>query len=633
MGLIDSFYFSFASDAKKLDDGLQESGKKTEELEKKLNRTDDAANQLGENFQKVAVSVGKAFAAFYSFRELKRLTEETTDHTFSIRQQALALNMSVEGLSKWQQAVRLSGGTADSANASIRSLRDRFVEMSRFGGIMGPEAMALKSLGLSNADMKASINNPMIAMRKVAGAFEGKSATQQLFLGKQLGFDLGTITLLSQGRKGLDEIIARQNELGFVTEKDAAATAKFKFQTIELNLVWENSKRLLMQDLYPALTWFAKKLEQVLLFLKDHKPFVVGFFAAATVGMALLNAEALITALAFGGMAALVVGVGVAVAALADDIYNFVQGNDSLIGRAVKKWPVLGEVFRSIGQIIKMEWDGAKQIFEDFYAWSVKLGIPWEALGNMIEKVWGYIKDAPIDVINWFGGKISGMTGGVYTLIGSGKSAGAKPLAFDKSGTGSGLAKQLMAMGWTAEQAAGIAGNLMQESGGNPGIGNTSGHYGLAQWSKERQADFKAWSGHDMAGTSTEEQLRFLNYEMTQGKWKKAGDKIRATNTISGAAMATSDHYEIPGAAEANNSKRVQYAQQAMAGMSRNPLNNMNSSSISNSSMASSHSVQVGDITVNTQATNGDEVAAALNKTIYGHLRQTLDHYSDGVAI
>ena len=116
------------------------------------------------------------------------------------------------------------------------------------------------------------------------------------------------------------------------------------------------------------------------------------------------------------------------------------------------------------------------------------------------------------------------------------------------SKTTSSLMRAIMGMGYTQEAAAGIAANLMDESGGNPAVVNGS-HYGIAQWDTNRQADFAAKYGHDIHGSSLQEQLAFLNYELTEGKYKDVGDKIRGggpEGTAYGSGYLMSTGYEKP---------------------------------------------------------------------------------------
>lgn len=108
-----------------------------------------------------------------------------------------------------------------------------------------------------------------------------------------------------------------------------------------------------------------------------------------------------------------------------------------------------------------------------------------------------------------------------------------------------------MDRGWSQAQATGIVANLQQESGLNHKAENKNGMYGLAQWDTKRRAEFKKIMGMDIKESKREHQLAFIQYELTQGKEKAAGDKLRATKTKEEAAMSFSRNYERPGLNEA----------------------------------------------------------------------------------
>jgi len=125
----------------------------------------------------------------------------------------------------------------------------------------------------------------------------------------------------------------------------------------------------------------------------------------------------------------------------------------------------------------------------------------------------------------------------------------------------------LQGKGWTQAQAQGIVANFQVESGVNlntSAVGDAGQAYGIAQWHPDRQAAFQAYTGTPIQGSSLQQQLDFANYELTQGKEKSAGNKIRATSTAADAAAATDQYYErSDGTAR---SKRMTYANNLAAG-------------------------------------------------------------------
>ncbi len=144
------------------------------------------------------------------------------------------------------------------------------------------------------------------------------------------------------------------------------------------------------------------------------------------------------------------------------------------------------------------------------------------------------------------------------------KAAVERQAAGEVASTAKYIKEKLMAKGWSAEQASGITASFQQESDLDPSRMNSkSGAYGLGQWlSKDRVANFKAFAGRDLKGSSLDQQIDFFHHEVTKGSEIPAGDKLRATRTAEDAARIHSTEYERPGADEANIPRRQRLAAQ-----------------------------------------------------------------------
>lgn len=116
-------------------------------------------------------------------------------------------------------------------------------------------------------------------------------------------------------------------------------------------------------------------------------------------------------------------------------------------------------------------------------------------------------------------------------------------------------------MGWTRDQAAGIVANLKHESNMDPrAVGDNGKAYGIAQWHPDRQKNFERWAGKSIRDSNLEEQLAFVNYELTHGAERRAGDLLRAAQNAGQAGEIVSRHYERPLLRDAEAAKRAQSA-------------------------------------------------------------------------
>ena len=104
-----------------------------------------------------------------------------------------------------------------------------------------------------------------------------------------------------------------------------------------------------------------------------------------------------------------------------------------------------------------------------------------------------------------------------------------------------------MSKGLTRAQAAGIAGNMLFESGFNPSaVGDGGTSFGVAQWHNGRGSAMKQWTvAHGYSSTSFKGQLEYLWHELNNSE-SNALSKLRATSTPYDAGMAFCRYFERP---------------------------------------------------------------------------------------
>ncbi|MBR7961252.1 phage tail tape measure protein [Burkholderia vietnamiensis] len=124
-----------------------------------------------------------------------------------------------------------------------------------------------------------------------------------------------------------------------------------------------------------------------------------------------------------------------------------------------------------------------------------------------------------------------------------------------------GVVDRLQKMGWTKEQAAGLAANFWQESLFNPNAIGDNGHaYGIGQWHEDRQEEFKKLFGIDIRKSTLDQQLQFADYELRRGNEQKAGRALMGATSAQDAGSIVSRLYERPADAAGEASRRGQMA-------------------------------------------------------------------------
>lgn len=130
------------------------------------------------------------------------------------------------------------------------------------------------------------------------------------------------------------------------------------------------------------------------------------------------------------------------------------------------------------------------------------------------------------------------------------------------------IQQKLMSMGFTASAAAGVVGNLVQESGlRTDAIGDNGTSGGLAQWHNERWEALKRFAaarGKDWTDLDT--QIEFLAEEM-RTSYAETYAKMQHAELPEIAGQIMTDEYEIPDPASANYSQRRANARAAYEAM------------------------------------------------------------------
>lgn len=212
-------------------------------------------------------------------------------------------------------------------------------------------------------------------------------------------------------------------------------------------------------------------------------------------------------------------GIKETVSSIATAIVNIGAIILPILGKIAEGWKLIYELVRNTGTAIN-------NILPESWGNNIGAGTAW-----LLEKL--------------------GIDNVVYNMAtgGGGVSAGGESIT---AGNSDALVQKFMSWGWTREQAAGIVANLKHESGYNPNaVGDGGQAYGIAQWHPDRQEAFRRWSGKDIRQSTLDDQLGFVQYELTMGAEKRAGDMLKATRNAQQAGDVVSRYYERPAAVEA----------------------------------------------------------------------------------
>jgi hypothetical protein len=383
VSILDKFLILFETDAGDAKDDIEGLG--------------GALDDTEESAQGAALSIGDLAAAFVALSAIKSSIFDTAFNTDTVGKFSETLGFNIEKVDAWGAAVERNGGSAESFRGSISALNDQLTDLAIDGG--GAAAQTLARLGIDANNAEGGLKGVFDLLPEIADSFQNLSKEESFGFGKRLGLDQGTILLLQQGRVAVSDLVNQQMQLGGMTEESYRASAEFNDELDNTGRAFDSLAQEANTTILPFLSNMLRGLQSVVEWMKQHKEFMVGFFAAiATAIMVLLIPAIKAMSATFaqsklGKVAVMIMTIGTAFAALYEDVKRYTEGQSSFIGSLFEKYQWLEEGVKAAIDGIIWAWDQATSIFD----W-VKLfhTDPLSALDKMkdsITALWEYIKN------------------------------------------------------------------------------------------------------------------------------------------------------------------------------------------------------------------------------------------------
>lgn len=522
----------------------------------------------------ITKSATKFLAVIGGSYAMKRFIEQQVESSAALDRLSRNLNENVSTLSAWSNAAEGAGGSASGLQGTLDMLSRAQTDLQ----LTGQSGLIpyFSALGLSIADVQGRAKPATQLLVDLADRFSQMDRTTANNMGRSMGIDQGTMNLLLKGRAEVELLVKRQREQNAVTKLQAEQASRLQAAIIGSRQSFEAFGRELLSKATPALEKVFAILSDLGDWARENKEFVEAMLTIIAVGLGAIGAALIpinLTVVALLGLAA-------ALALVWQDYKTFERGGDAL-GPWAKWLPGIKATIEGIKTISRTLMDAGFRMASflimtyEFYS------------GN--KKAARRAADA----------MLRGMPAGEAAAAAPGGGGAMTPQKFFES------------KGWSAAQAAGIVANLQAESNLNPGATGDNGKaYGIAQWHPDRQAAFAKWAGKDIKGSTLDEQLAFVHYEMTEGGEKRAGSALRGALTAQRAGEIVSRNYERPGDADGEALRRGQRARalllgipgaaQAASGAGARPSGSGPSSTTTNT---------IGEIKVYTAATDAEGIA------------------------
>lgn len=403
--ILDALKYIIQADTSQAATGIAKTRKSTDDLTEAMKKTEATAKKTTDSMVGFAKSIlgflGVALSAGAALNGAMKRAENVT----GMLRLAEAIGVSVS-------EVDALGGAFDRAGVGAAKSQDLMIKLTEAIGrgitdVGSTEAKVFAGLGISLKDAQGKALGADQAILKIAGAVDGLGeATARVKL-KDLGItDPATVELLIRGRQELERLVRVQKEQGVVSKESAENARKF---TNVLNGLRSSSGQMfdsVLDKLIPTLTKIIEWLSKVIDYAGEHKDAIVGFFIAIGAAVAYFYLPSMIAAAAATLAAtwpilAIGAAIGLAAAAFAliyDDIMNFIEGNNSMIGEIFKKYPmvekiVMGliQVFKDYFKIVSWVFENAGKIIGSFADDAVKT---LDAMGKSIKAIFDWLVGA-----------------------------------------------------------------------------------------------------------------------------------------------------------------------------------------------------------------------------------------------
>ncbi len=523
-----------------------------EQIEQQAGDTESSIKRLAKSIVGMVGTYLALDAAVGSFNA-------TVTELEAIGRTADALGLPVEDVDAFGRAMVAMGGDAEGARDSLVDMAESMGEALQDAESGRAEVYA--KLGISLRDANGEAINATEGVLRLADAVQGMSQEEAIFRVKELGItDNRTVEMVLKGRKELERMLGVQKEQSGVTKESIENARRYTESLNGFKASVGSAGQSIMQAMIPALTTIVDWLRKGMDWASEHKDVIVGFLAAVAAVVAAVYLPAMIAAAA-ATLAATwpLIAIGAVIAAVAaafalayDDVMNFIDGNDSLIGQVLERFPAVGDAVKSLIGFFGAAWEGIKTFASAVLEAVAPLAGPFSELFGSI----GALAQA-------FLGIMGAVVGQIVSLLGT-----------DMAGAFTGMSEVI-----------GFVMNGVVETI-KTAVGIITGALNLAS---------------------------------------------TAINKIAGAASSVAGFFGIGGEDAAQG---VEAGQQAVAQANASPLNSTTSNAISNTVASTNKetNVQVGEVIVNTQATDAQGIAGDVGGSLNEQLAQVDAEFSTGVA-
>lgn len=358
-GIIDSMFIALGLDPGDAEKALDRFDKQMSDTFKKMPDTvDKSLSQVDNSFKNVFGGIMRnVIAPLTAALSVKALFGSYLKGADALGKAADRLGVNGEALHAWSEAAARAGGSSEAFQGSLKQLNQGVQEFKTLGE--GRSKKVLEAMGFTQASFdaaKGGTSDIFDVLTKLSEKAETMDKMQFNAFASRLGIDQGTISLLQQGSKGLEEAIQRQKELGTYSERDMEITARFNKTLADMKQAFQSAAAIVLRVVVPVLTFLSEKLTKGISFMRKHEPFVVAFFSGLAIVLTAMLLPAIkkvqaafmswLTNPVILGAALLITGIALVI----DDLITYIRGGNSALESFWKKFGTAEEVAKKLSK-------------------------------------------------------------------------------------------------------------------------------------------------------------------------------------------------------------------------------------------------------------------------------------------
>lgn len=358
--ILETFYILFKTNADDVQKGTKKAKSETDKFGKSITESENRTKAVGEAFTGVVESVGLALAGVLAVGKAIETVNKTIQQTQALRITSMATGDTPQQIDAIERAAKRFGATTEETQGVLKSLNSQILDTAFSGeSSLSP---VLRRLGMNLRNAAGDIVKPVELLDQLNVSFQKVSKRESLNLGAKMGLSESMILMLQQTPEMYKKSIQAAQKWGAVTQGDIVAVNKFDMSLNDMTSAMGVATRSMIFSMIPAMTSFVDGLNSVFSWVQKNADIVKLFFIGTATAITAFYMPAIISAGAATivalapilAIAAAVIAAGAAFAILYDEVSNFIKGNKSLIGDAVKRWPILGVILNTIIDSFKL---------------------------------------------------------------------------------------------------------------------------------------------------------------------------------------------------------------------------------------------------------------------------------------